>query len=128
MDTSIFLAKLMGPIFVIIGVGLFLNRERYLAVVDEVILSKTLLYVFGVMALTGGLAILLTHNVWVWDWPVVITIIAWLMVIRGSLRIVIPQQIEAIAKGMTDQLPTLLLISDMIVISLGLFLSWQGYA
>jgi uncharacterized membrane protein len=128
MDTSIFLAKLMGPIFVIIGVGLFLNRERYLAVVDEVILSKTLLYVFGVMALTGGLAILLTHNVWVWDWPVVITIIAWLMVVRGSLRIVIPQQIEAIAKGMTNQLPTLLLISDMIVISLGLFLSWKGYS
>ena len=128
MDTSIFLAKLMGPIFVIIGVGLFLNRERYLAVVDEVILSKTLLYVFGVMALTGGLAVLLTHNVWVWDWPVVITIIAWLMVVRGSLRIVIPQQIEAIAKGMTDQLPTLLLISDMIVISVGLFLSWKGYS
>ncbi len=128
MDTSIFLAKLMGPIFVIIGVGLFLNRERYLAVVDEVILSKTLLYVFGVMALTGGLAILLTHNVWVWDWPVVITIIAWLMVVRGSLRIVIPQQIEALAKGMTDRLPTLLLISDMIVISLGLFLSWKGYS
>ncbi len=128
MDTSIFLAKLLGPIFVIIGVGLFLNRERYLAVVDEVILSKTLLYVFGVMALTGGLAILLTHNVWVWDWPVVITIIAWLMVVRGSLRIVIPQQIEAIAKRMTDQLPTLLLISDMIVISVGLFLSWKGYS
>ena len=128
MDTSIFLAKLMGPIFVIIGVGLFLNRERYLAVVDEVILSKTLLYVFGVMALTGGLAILLTHNVWVWDWPVVITIIAWLMVVRGSLRFVIPQQIEAIAKGMTNQLPTLLLISDMIVISVGLFLSWKGYS
>ena len=128
MDTSLFLAKLMGPIFVIIGVGLFLNRERYLAVVDEVILSKTLLYVFGIMALTGGLAILLTHNVWVWDWPVVITIIAWLMVVRGSLRIVIPQQVEAIAKGMTDQLPTLLLISDMIVISVGLFLSWKGYS
>ena len=128
MDTSIFLAKLMGPMFVIIGVGLFLNRERYLAVVDEVILSKTLLYVFGIMALTGGLAVLLTHNVWVWDWPVVITIIAWLMVVRGSLRIVIPQQIEAIAKGMTDQLPTLLLISDMIVISVGLFLSWKGYS
>ena len=128
MDTSIFLAKLMGPIFVIIGVGLFLNRERYLAVVDEVIMSKTLLYVFGVMALTGGLAILLTHNVWVWDWPVVITIIAWLMVVRGSLRIIMPQQIEALAKRMTDQLPTLLLLSDMIVISLGLFLSWKGYS
>jgi uncharacterized membrane protein len=128
MDTSIFLAKLMGPIFVIIGVGLFLNRERYLAVVDEVILSKTLLYVFGVMALTGGLAILLTHNVWVWDWPVVITIIAWLMVVRGSLRIIMPQQIEALAKRMTDQLPTLLLLSDMIVISLGLFFSWKGYS
>jgi hypothetical protein len=39
-----------------------------------------------------------------------------------------PQQIEALAKRMTDQLPTLLLLSDMIVISLGLFLSWKGYS
>ena len=128
MDSSIFLAKLMGPIFVIIGVGLFLNRERYLAVVDEVIMSKTLLYVFGGMALTGGLAILLTHNVWVWDWPVIITIVGWLMIVRGSLRIIIPQQVEDLARKMVAGWPEVLLISGVLVITIGAFLCWKGFA
>ena len=98
MDTSLFLAKLLGPIFIIIGVGLLLNRERYRAVVHEVMASHTLLYVLGVMALAGGLAIVLTHNIWVRDWPVAITIVGWLMIVRGSFRIVFPEQVEDLAR------------------------------
>ena len=52
MDTSLFLAKLIGPIFVIVGTGLLLNGDRYRAVVDEVMSSHTLLYIFGAIALT----------------------------------------------------------------------------
>ena len=58
MDTSFFLAKLIGPIFLIIGIGLLLNRDRYRAVVEEVMASHTLLYAFGALAITGGIAYL----------------------------------------------------------------------
>ena len=102
MDTSLFLAKLIGPIFVIVGIGLLLNGDRYRAVVDEVMSSHALLYIFGAIALTGGLAIVLTHNVWVWDWPVIITIVGWLMIVRGSFRIVFPQQVEDLARAGGD--------------------------
>lgn len=128
MDTSLFLAKLIGPIFVIVGIGLLLNRNRYRAVVDEVMASRTLLYLFGAIALTGGLAIVLTHNVWVWDWPVIITIVGWLMVVRGTLRIVIPQQVEDLAAKTMARWPNLLLVSGLLVITLGAFLCWKGFA
>jgi len=128
MDTSLFLAKLIGPIFVIVGIGLLLNRDRYRAVVDEVMASRTLLYVFGVMALTGGLAIILTHNVWVWDWPVIITTIGWLMLVRGTLRIIFPQQVEALARKLVARWSNIFLISGLLVIMLGAFLCWKGFA
>ena len=128
MDTSLFLAKLIGPIFVIVGTGLLLNGDRYRAVVDEVMSSHTLLYIFGAVALTGGLAIVLTHNVWVWDWPVIITIVGWLMIVRGSLRILIPQQVEALARKMVARWSEFLLISGVLVITLGAFLCWKGFA
>jgi uncharacterized protein YjeT (DUF2065 family) len=128
MDTSLFLAKLIGPIFVIVGIGLLLNGDRYRAVVDEVMSSHTLLYIFGAIALTGGLAILLTHNVWVWDWPVIITIVGWLMIVRGSLRIIVPQQVEDLARRMVARWSEVLLISGLLVITLGAFLCWKGFA
>jgi uncharacterized membrane protein len=128
MDTSLFLAKLIGPIFLIVGIGLLLNGDRYRAVVDEVMSSHTLLYVFGAIALTGGLAIVLTHNVWVWDWPVIITIVGWLMIVRGSLRIIFPRQVEDLARKMVAGWSEILLISGVLVITLGAFLCWKGFA
>ena len=128
MDTSLFLAKLLGPIFVIVCIGLLLNGGRYRAVVDEVISSYTLLFLFGAIALTGGLAIVLSHNVWVWDWPVIITVVGWLMIVRGSLRILIPQQVEALARKMVARWSEFLLISGVLVITLGAFLCWKGFA
>jgi uncharacterized protein YjeT (DUF2065 family) len=127
MDTSLFLAKLIGPIFVIVGTGLLLNGDRYRAVVDEVMSSHTLLYIFGAIALTGGLAIVLTHNIWVWDWPVIITIVGWLMIVRGSFRIVFPQQVEDLARKMVARWSNILLISGLLVIALGAFFCWKGF-
>ena len=127
MYTSLFLAKLIGPIFVIVGIGLLLNGDRYRAVVDEVMSSHTLLYIFGAIALTGGLAIVLTHNIWVWDWPVIITIVGWLMIVRGSFRIVFPQQVEDLARKMVARWSNILLISGLLVIALGAFLCWKGF-
>jgi uncharacterized protein YjeT (DUF2065 family) len=128
MDTSLFIARLIGPIFVIVGIGLLLNGDRYRAVIDEVMSSHTLLYVFGAIALTGGLAIVLTHNVWVWDWPVIITIVGWLMIVRGSFRIIFPQQVEDLARKMVAGWSNILLISGLLVITLGAFLCWKGFA
>jgi uncharacterized membrane protein len=128
MATSLFLAKLIGPIFVIVGIGLLLNRDRYRTVVDEVIASHTLLYIFGLIALAGGLAIVLTHNVWVWEWPVIITVMGWLMIIRGTLRIIIPQQVEDLGTKIMARWPNILLVSGLLVIALGAFLFWKGFA
>lgn len=127
METSLFLARLIGPIFIIIGIGLLLNRDMYRTAAEEVFKSRALFYVFGALALAGGLAIVLNHNVWVWDWPVIITVIGWLMIVRGTFHILFPQKIGDLAARMLARGPQLLLVSGAVVFVLGAILSWKGF-
>ena len=70
---------------------------------------------------------MLNHNVWVWDWPVIITVIGWLMTVSGTFRILIPQQIGDLAARMLARGPQLLLVSGAVTFVLGAILSWKGF-
>ena len=88
---SVFLARLIGPLALAIGIGLFVNRAGYLTMAEEFLTSRALIFFAGVVTLPAGLAIVLTHNVWAADWRVLITLLGWLAAIGGAVRIVMPQ-------------------------------------
>ena len=68
MATSRYLAKLSGPIFVTIGIGMLVNgRERDL--ITEALESHVLIYLSGVLSLLAGLAVVMAHNRWSGGWP-----------------------------------------------------------
>jgi uncharacterized membrane protein len=98
LPASIFLAKLIGPVFLAIGIGLLANAAHYRKMAEEGVRSHVLLYLSGILAMSAGLAIVLTHNVWAADWRVLITLLGWLTTIGGAVRIVAPQQSEAMGR------------------------------
>jgi hypothetical protein len=100
MANSIFLARLMGPLMLAVGIGIFVNGAVYRLLADEFLRSRALIYLSGILTMTAGLAIVLTHNVWRADWPVLITILGWLLLIGGAFRIVMPQGTERIGRRM----------------------------
>jgi len=89
--TSVFLAKLIGPLALVLGLAVLLNREAARAVMVEFGRNPAILFLAGVITFPAGLAVVLTHNVWVADWPVIITIAGWLTAFSGAIRIVAPQ-------------------------------------
>jgi hypothetical protein len=70
-----------------VGAGILINPKPFHTMAGEVVRSVTLVYLFGLFDFAAGLAIVLTHNVWVANWRVLITLIGWLMLIRGAVRI-----------------------------------------
>jgi hypothetical protein len=96
MPTSIFLARLIGPVIVAIGIGLLADAAVYRKMAEEGLRSHVLIYLSGLLMMTAGLATVLSHNVWAADWRVLITLIGWLGTIGGAVRIVIPQQAESV--------------------------------
>ena len=99
MTTSIFLAKLTGPVALALGLGILFNRDAVRAVMDEFTRNRAVMLLAGMISFPAGLAVILTHNVWVADWPVIITIMAWLTAITGALRLVAPHQAIKFGRG-----------------------------
>ena len=46
----------------------------------------------------AGLAVVLSHNVWVLNWPLIITLLGWIAVISGALRVFAPDRALKIGK------------------------------
>ena len=127
LQTSIFLARLIGPLLLIVGAGILIHPKPFRGMVDEVVKSVTLVYLFGLIDFGAGLAIVLVHNVWLPNWRVLITLIGWLLLIRGAVRILIPDKIMPYGAKILRNKKTLP-ISGVVIGILGLVLCYFGYA
>jgi len=126
MDTSIFLARLLGPSMLVIGLGLLVNRATYRDMSREFFDSPALIYLAGLIAFVAGLAIVLTHNVWVAGWPVIITIFGWVSLVAGIFRIVFPGAVTRLGEKLIDS-QGFLIFGIAIYLLLGAWLSYAGY-
>src|SRR5262245_1497636 len=99
MSNSTFLARLIGPLMLAVGIGIFVNGSTYRLLADEFLRSRALIYLSGLLTMTAGLAIVLTHSVWRADWPLIITSLGWLATIGGAARIICPQGTERVGRS-----------------------------
>ena len=90
MANSIFIARIFGLCYLIIGAGLLLNQKFWRQVIEDFSKNATIILFGGIFALVVGVVIVLTHNVWVANWTVIITIIGWIALIKGIWIIVFP--------------------------------------
>jgi hypothetical protein len=125
-NNSRYLAKLIGPVFLAIGVGMLINAPIYRLLGGEFLQSTALIYLSGLLALPAGIAVLLAHNVWAADWRVIITVFGWLAVIGGAARIIVPQFVQY-AGGAIFHLSMLPFFGGIVVLVLGATLSYFGY-
>jgi uncharacterized membrane protein len=127
MQASIFIARLLGPMFVVAGVALLGKPQMFRTILLEFIRSPTWLYLAGFIGLLAGMALVLTHNVWVLDWRVIITVIGWLTLLRALITIFQPQWIVATGTAILAHRGMFLgaAVTNLIV---GLVLTYFGYA
>ena len=126
MDRSLFLARLLGPTFVAVALGMLINLGMYESMIAEALQPGILFYLSGLLSLLAGLAIVNLHNKWQMDWRVIITVLGWLMTVGGIFRIVLPQ--IAIAVGSTIYSGrTSTIVVALLTGTLGAFLSFRGY-
>src|SRR6202158_4827568 len=90
MSTSLFLARLIGPVMLVIGLAVFATPRGCRGMSEECLASRSLMFLGGLIIMPVGLAIVLTHNVWTADWRVLITVFGWLCAIGGAVRLFCP--------------------------------------
>jgi hypothetical protein len=126
MANSVFLARLIGPVMLAVGIGIFVNGEVYRVLADEFLRSRALIYMSGILTMTAGLALILTHNQWIPNWPVLITVFGCLAAIGGAVRIVAPQGSERVGRAMLKHKHGLT-IAGAVWVAVGAILCFFGY-
>ena len=124
MDLSVFLAKLLG-LYLVIVVGVwFLRKKQVESSSKEIYGSRGLLAVTAIFNLLFGLMIAIDHSIWELDWKGLITLLGYLSIVKGILRLGFPAHIQKISYKMMGKagwfvMPLLLLI--------GIYLTYSGF-
>jgi hypothetical protein len=127
MEKSLAIARLAGPVFSAIGIGMLTNHGVYRQVAAQILAGYPFIYFSGILLLLGGLAILNTHNNWTRDWRSVITLLGWIAMTAGSFRIIAPQFSVFIGTGAFAH-DGFLTGVGIVLLALGGFLTFKGYA
>ena len=92
IEISIFFARLWGSFFVIFGLLFIITRQ--LGKTIEMTDDKAFVISTGYITLIMGLITAILHNIWVYSWEIVITILGWSTLIKGIMKVGWPEEIH----------------------------------
>ena len=127
MQTSVFLARLIGPVMLVVGIAIFLNQRAFRDMAEEFLASPALLFLSGLLIMPMGLAIVLVHNVWTADWRVLVTLFGWVNAIGGALRLLAPGWVMETGRAMLRR-PGFVSVAAAIWVALGLLFCLFGFS
>lgn len=123
MGLSLFLAKLLGFYFLIVAALWLWRRKEVESLIKGFIASDTLVGFSGFLNLLAGIAIVVAHSIWT-GWPIVITLIGYLAILQGIIRIGFP----AIVKKKGECMMQHHYVPLTILIVLGIFFLICGFS
>ncbi|MBX9592175.1 MAG: hypothetical protein K2X43_23020 [Hyphomonadaceae bacterium] len=107
------------------GIAMLVNRELFPTIMDQISHDYGLIFVSGMLSLLAGIAIVRAHNIWS-GWQALITVLAWLAIVGGLVRMWVPQWAGPMADSFAAN-PVVLLLAGAVLIVLGGFLSYKAY-
>ena len=113
MALSLFLARFLGIILIIHCLAIIKNRKNIAGIAQH--FNPALIFISGFVSVILGTFLVLAHNLWVADWRVIITLLAWLILIKGILRLFFPEKIMGWAARFANQ-RTILIASGIFLI------------
>jgi hypothetical protein len=121
------LARLIGLYSILLGLALIGRRQEMVGIVEALTHNPTQLLLVGMIALGVGLAMVLGHNAWSGGLlPVVVTLIGWLILLRGLLLLFLPAaSVAALFEAM--HFARLLYLYATIALVLGIYLAMAGF-
>jgi hypothetical protein len=124
MELSIFLAKLLGIYMLIVALELAARRHEFEGAVRDFASSKGLIVFSGSVSLILGLAVVIGHPIYEFNFRGLITLLGYLLILRGMWRMAFPTRIQkklavCFHRGYKECL--------IILIILGIYLTYSGF-
>ena len=69
---------------------------------------------------------MVSHNVWISEWPVLVTIVGWIVFIQGLVALFAPSTYAKITKDLMNNMGHTLI--SWIRLGIGIVLIWAGFS
>jgi uncharacterized protein YjeT (DUF2065 family) len=125
MTYSIYLAQVIGFTVLLMNLAILSNQQRYKKTVLEFVGNAPLVTMSGMISIILGFILVMSHNIWMYGWPVVITIISWILLLQGILRLFAPEAFAKLVKDMIAKPAYLILSWGWLVVAI--YLIWAGF-
>ena len=90
---TVYLGRLLGLFTLITSFWLLVERQNTVSTIPALLGNRPAMVIFAIIALAGGLAIVLAHNIWTGGaLPILVTLIGWITLIRGVLFLFLPPE------------------------------------
>lgn len=126
MDTSVFLAQVIGIYLVVLSLSLLMNMQNFTSVITGIFHNAALQFIIGLNLLIVGTLMVVSHNIWSMSWTVVVTLLSWMVFIKGVFYIAFPKIVHAIAQPLIGCKMTMY-VAGIVNLLLGLFLCYMGF-
>lgn len=123
--TRIF-SRVIGPYIVIACAAAVAQTSDMQALVTELKESALLTWISGVMALLFGLIVVAAHQYWSGPAPIVVSVLGWVAVLKGTFLVAFPAVFVSIADNMVNA-PALWVSYCVVFGIVGLYLTYVGW-
>ncbi len=121
---TVFFGQFFGIVFVLLALGVLSNRDHATQIVSDLVGHAASQMVAGIIPLLLGVWVVLSHNVWVWQWELVVTLTGWLLLLSGVFRL---WCVHAWVSMMKKHQNTAPLWGGIITLVIGLLLLYVGF-
>lgn len=121
-----FLAIVLGWYMVVFGLLVLIRRKQFGLIMTNILKHQESFFILALLTFTIGLLMVVSHNLWVMAWPVVITLLSWLILISGIIRLFFPEAIAKKARSLKEK-PWGLIITALVILCIGIYLLVMVY-
>lgn len=126
MCISMFYAQVIGIWLFVLGLAMIVHQQRFKKIMAETLDNPSLMTFSGMCSLGIGLLVVISHNIWVTAWPVVVTLFGWVMIVVGVMRIFWPEKFADFVRDLMDK--NGYTVASWIWLLVGVYLIWAGFA
>ncbi len=127
METSLFLAQLIGLTLIIAGLAVLVRQKPLTKAMSAAVKDTMFLFYSGIEGVVVGLALILNHNIWQGEsYQIVLTVLSWYVLLKGIVLLFAPQKFfsKLMKKFRSGPWVT---IDALVIIALGAYLASWGF-
>jgi len=115
IEFAVQIAQFLSIFYLAYAIGGLMNKDYFKKIIDGLMKSMSEMMALGFVLILFGIVIVQNHNIWVWDWTVLVTIVGWASLLKWVSFVAFPEMFakmskKMLTKGMLSAAPILSLV------------------